>query len=279
MKILFFTTVLVLSGACLLSQEINRTVICTSDPHRLCANDGGSDTLFYYHMTPDSADGTVLVLLSGWFRNTKQVFQRTDLPIEAYKNGISTLIPTINSRIHSDTVCFNLINEMLLKYSQEENIEIENVIIGGLSAGGILALTYTEWMNKSPHKKIPKPCAVFTVDSPVDMYNFWFVEERAIERNCSEPTVNEAKFVKEYFVKYLGGSPLQFPEAYKFASPFSRKDDKGGNAYYLKDVAVRAYCEPDIHFHHPMAQNNTFTNRTSQLAYQSLQKSCFLRSH
>jgi len=244
-----FILIFFLVVAHLFSQDINRKILSTTDPYELYLNDDGSDTLFYYYMKPISTKGTILILLSGWFRKTDQVFLRTDLPKEAFNNGIATLIPSLNSRIHSDSVSFSFINKMILDYSQDNNLKINNIVIGGLSAGGIMALTYTAWMKKNPNDSFPSPCATFTVDSPVDLSNFWLIEQRAIERNCSKPTIDEAKYVLEDFQKNLGGTPDEVPQNYKKASPYSREDSVGGNAYYLKDIAVRAYCEPDIQFH------------------------------
>lgn len=156
-----------------------------------------------------------MILLSGFFRDTEEVFQRTNLPKQAYDKNIITLIPTINSRIHGDSTCFKMINEMITDYSKRNDLELKNIIIGGLSAGGILALTYTEWMINKPHDKIPPPKACFTVDSPVDLWNFWFVEKRIVERNCSDAAVGEANYVLQYFNKYLGGTPDSMPEAYE----------------------------------------------------------------
>ena len=231
------------------SQKVNRTILSETDPDELYLNDGDSDTLFYYDLTPKSSNGTILILLSGFFRDSKEVFQRTNLPSLAYEKNIITLIPSINSRIHSDTACFNLINEMIIDFSKRNRIKVENIIIGGLSAGGISSLTYAVWMNKNPHSIIPSPKACFTVDSPVDLLNFWYVEKRLVDRNCSAAAVGEANYVLQYFDKYLGGTPDSVPEAYKKASPFSRTEKDGGNIAYLKNTPVRAYCEPDINYH------------------------------
>lgn len=231
------------------SQEINRNILSETDPHGLYLNDGKSDSLFYYDLTPKSNNGTILILLSGFFRDSKEIFQRTKLPTYAYENKIITLIPSINSRIHADSACFKLINEMIIDYSKRNDIEVRNIIMGGLSAGGILSLTYTIWMIKNPHEIIPSPKAAFTIDSPVDLHNFWFVEKRLAERNCSEAATGEANYVLQYLNKYLGGTPDNVPAAYKKASPYSRKEKNGGNIAYLKNIAVRAYCEPDINYH------------------------------
>ncbi len=249
MKQIIIAIIFTQIGLQIYSQNVNKTILSETDPYGLYQNDGKSDTLFYYDLTPKSNKGTILILLSGFFRDSKEIFQRTNLPNLAYQKNIATLIPSINSRIHSDTSCFNLINNMVINYSKQKNIEVKNIIIGGISAGGILSLAYTIWMSKNPHNPVPTPRATFTVDSPVDLYNFWFVEKRLAERNCSDAATDEANYVLQYFNKYLGGTPDIVPEAYKKASPYFRKDKNGGNISYLKNIPVRAYCEPDIYYH------------------------------
>ena len=251
MKKIILSVIFILVLYPVFSQEINRTILSETDPDGLYLNDGDSDTLFYYDLTPKSNKGTILILLSGFFRDSKEVFQRTNLPSLAYEKNIITLIPSLNSRIHADTACFKLINDMIIDYSKRNGIEVKNIIIiiGGLSAGGISSLTYAVWMIKNPHSIIPSPKACFTVDSPVDLFNFWFVEKRLVDRNCSDAAVGEANYVLQYFDKYLGGTPDSVPEAYKKASPFSRTEKDGGNIAYLKNIPVRAYCEPDINYH------------------------------
>ena len=228
------------------SQEFNKTILRDSDPDWLYTNDGESDTLFYLDMTPEFQHGNVLILMPGWHGKIDEISLKTKLAFEVYKKGIPTLIPSINTRIHSDTACYKLINEMIIDYSKKHGVKIENVIVGGLSAGGIMLLNYAIYMVKNPHKTIPVPKSVVVVDPPVDLANLWFIMERISERNCVASAKNEADFYMDYCRKYLGGTPDECPERYREASPFSRDMENGGNTIYLKDISVRVYCEPDM---------------------------------
>lgn len=245
-KLFLVTTFFLIAGIQLFPQDFNKTILSATDPTWLYTNDGQSDTLFYLDMTPESQNGTILVLLAGWHRKIEEIFQRTSLPQEVYKNGIATLIPSVNTRVHSDTSCFAFINKMMLDYSRKENIEIKNVIIGGMSAGGIMSLNYAIYMVKNKHESIPEPKAVVTVDPPVDLYNLWFIMERLSERNCNPAAKREADYYMNYCKKFLGGTPYEIPEKYKEVSPFARKVKNGGNTYYLRNIPLRIYTEIDI---------------------------------
>lgn len=243
---IFITVSILLFGLKSFSQDLNKTILHTSDPDWLHTNDGESDTLYYLDMTPKNQSGTILILMSGWHGKIEQIPLKTKLPAAVYKKGIPTLIPSINTRVHSDTACYDLINEMILDYAKRQNIKIENVIIGGLSAGGIMSLNYAIYMVKTPHETIPSPKSVVVVDPPVDLYNLWFIMERLSKRNCVASAKNEADYYMDYCRKYLGGTPDEIPERYRQASPFSRDLENGGNTVYLKDIPVRVYCEPDM---------------------------------
>lgn len=243
---LLFTFYILLIGLKTFSQDYYKTILHSSDPDWLHTNDGDSDTLYYLDMTPETQSGTILILMSGWHGKIQQISLKTKLPAEVYKKGIPTLIPSINTRVHSDTACYDLINEMILDYAKRQNIKVGNVIIGGLSAGGIMSLNYAIYMVTTPHESIPAPQSVVVVDPPVDLYNLWFIMKRLSNRNCVASAKNEADFYMDYCKKYLGGTPDEVPDRYRQASPFSRDLENGGNTVFLKDIPVRVYCEPDM---------------------------------
>jgi len=135
---------------------------------------------------------------------------------------------------------------MIIDFAKRQNKKIDNVIIGGLSAGGIMSLNYAIYMVKNPHESIPAPKSVVVVDPPVDLYNLWFIMERLSKRNCVASAKSEADYYMDYCRKYLGGTPDEVPDRYRQASPFSRDLENGGNTVYLKDIPVRVYCEPDM---------------------------------
>lgn len=228
------------------SQDLNKTIHRNSDPEWLYTSDGKSDTLFYLDMTPKKQYGTVLILMSGWHGKIDEIPLKTKLPSEVYKKGIPTLIPSINTRIHSDTAYYDFINEMIIDYSKKHGVKIENIIVGGLSAGGIMSLNYTIYMVRNPQESVPTPTSVAVVDPPVDLSNLWFIMQRISERNCVASAKSEADFYMDYCRKYLGGTPDEVPDRYREASPFSRDMENGGNTKYLKNIPLKVYCEPDM---------------------------------
>jgi len=46
----------------------------------------------------------------------------------------------------------------------------------------------------------------------------------------------------------MSGNPVQMLTNYINYSPFCYTAEHGGNARFLKDIAIRAYTEPDVHW-------------------------------
>lgn len=118
--------------------------------------------------------------------------------------------------------------------------------IGGFSGGGMVALTYTEKANKYNDSTFIKPKAVFGVDPPLDYAHLWNHCKKDIERNFSEPAIQEGKWIMESYTKEFGGSPDEYRDNYIKYSIFSYSEKDGGNAKYLKSTPILLYTEPDV---------------------------------
>ena len=67
MRIILITLSVLFFGFQAFAQDLNKTILRTTDIDWLHANDGQSDTLYYLDMTPELHNGTILILMSGWF--------------------------------------------------------------------------------------------------------------------------------------------------------------------------------------------------------------------
>jgi len=137
-------------------------------------------------------------------------------------------------------------DEMMLDIVKEYDIDRSKIVLGGYSAGGVIALRYTELMHENPQSAAVLPRAVFMVDSPVDLYHLWDMQQENRRNNYSEISVNEAIWIERYFNQYYGATPSEDPEMYRELSPFSMDTVNGQNEKYLSRVAVRAYHDIDV---------------------------------
>ena len=122
------------------------------------------------------------------------------------------------------------------------------IFIEGMSLGGTRALKLAIHLVRNREKYRLIPAAVAIIDAPLDMERFWGEEKRASRINFHPAAADEGRWVTYLLEKNLGGTPRDNYDAYVRYSPFTYSADDGGNAVYLKDIAVRAYHEPDINW-------------------------------
>lgn len=71
---------------------------------------------------------------------------------------------------------------------------------------------------------------------------------KAKELNSNPITANEGTWVSGYLEKNLGGSPQENIKAYIDYSPYCYAANGGPYLSILKEIAIRAYTEPDVHW-------------------------------
>jgi pimeloyl-ACP methyl ester carboxylesterase len=226
------------------------TVVCSiafgQTFEKIVFNDKKAD--HYYILLRPNTDEIkgVLILLPGYGENPESIFPESKLFNVAYANGILTVAIAGGQKLYADESVVDKLDRAL-NHLLEKNRALNKTkfIIGGFSAGGTIALRYAESCWQSPEKYPIKPNGVFTVDSPVDLFDIWDYFQREIEKNFSEVGVNEAKFVTQIMTKELG-TPFTNENRYNELTPFKRKLKELGNEKYLKTVAVRVYHDTDI---------------------------------
>jgi pimeloyl-ACP methyl ester carboxylesterase len=246
---LLLTGLVVLQVSMACGQAIQKVFVRSKDPDKLYLGGKQTDSLFYYATVPPGKVRGLLVLLPGYMQQAESIFKETQLAREAYQAGIATIIPTINGRLYLDAAGKAFLNAVLAQATATHGIAKDRVVVGGFSAGGLLALAYAEAAHQDGKSTALVPKAVFGVDCPTDLANLWDRFAVTIERNCSPPLVGEAKFVQNIFTTQFLGPPGQYPDKYIAASAFSRREKEGGNAKYLRTTPTRLYCEPDMDFY------------------------------
>lgn len=126
------------------------------------------------------------------------------------------------------------------------DIPEENLFLSGMSLSGTRALRYAVYcaQGKSAHGLMPRAAAI--CDAPLDFVRFWREAEEA-ERIAFHPAAaGEGAWVSDHLEANLGGTPDEALAAYHAYSPYAHLVEGGGNAQLLRDVAIRAYTEPDV---------------------------------
>jgi len=226
-------------------QDLEKTILKELDRNDLYINDGDSTTLYYLKSVPKSTIKGVLVILPSGGETTENLLKQITLPQLAVEKGLLVLIPSINFGTENREAEFHILDKIFSKIVMEYGVSKDNFILGGLSNGGMISLSYAEKAVKYPGTTFLVPKGVFALDSPLDKAHLYQYCEREIERNYNEAGVNEGKWIIERYKK-LYGTPYKNPEKYIEASIYSYGAKDGGNAKYLKNIPLRMYTDFDV---------------------------------
>ncbi len=212
------------------------------------AIDSDSEEFGYYFFSSPKGRKPVgtLVLLPGFGQGPESVIMDTDFDELATEQGLALLIYSGRMRMSADPVFIQHFEQVLDHAISEHSLDPENFILGGFSNGGRIALRYTELCHEDPKKHPILPRAVFMADSPIDMFLSWQLSEEILQGNLSEIAANEARWVKNIYEEYYGGTPSTSPEVFENLSPFSIDPVSAPHEIHLKNVAVRAYHDIDV---------------------------------
>jgi hypothetical protein len=202
---------------------------------------------YYIAVTPFSNQPkALLVLLDGFGANARDVLEETDIPYNAAKNNILTIIPVLKTGSTyfgtddlSQASLKQIIELSLLKY----NMQDKPLFIGGFSIGGTCALKYTELANELEYSK--KPDAVFCIDAPLDWERFCKGAERTV-RLSGNRGVGDLIYIMNKIKVEMKGTPYEVIENYYKQSPYSYSDHSQRAIKSLLNTKVMMVTEPDI---------------------------------
>ncbi|MDI1322702.1 MAG: hypothetical protein PSV36_08120 [Algoriphagus sp.] len=206
-----------------------------------------SETFSYFYMEPKGNVKGILVLLPGWGESPKSIFEKTTLPHLVAEKGFVTIIPQLHQTLIADDYTIALISQLIAIQSKRYSSSNLPLILGGLSAGGGIAIGYAEHLLAGDSTKMLQ--GVFAIDPPLDLSRMFKSAESKLQYNCQSKLIwKEGDFIKKYLLRTMGGSPTEQPDKYVKYSAFSANNGDGGNARLLKSIPIRLYSEPDLEF-------------------------------
>lgn len=122
----------------------------------------------------------------------------------------------------------------------------ENLLFCGMSLGGTRVLRLALYMQSKDSSYGLVPKAVAVCDAPLDMIRFHQEASKAARLNFHPAASGEGAWVSTYLEDNLGGKPAEAKERYIQYSPYCYQDGAGIHMDRLKQIAIRAYTEPDI---------------------------------
>ncbi|TRX23071.1 hypothetical protein [Flavobacterium franklandianum] len=227
------------------AQKYEKITISKTDTSELYINDEDATELFYYKFVPKKNIIGVLVILPSGGEIIENTLKQITLHKIAVEKGILVIVPSINWGTDNREAEFAILGRIFSEIFEIYKIPNDKFIIGGLSNGAIISLTYAEKAIKNPEKFFLIPKGVFALDAPLDQARFYNYCEREIERNIYKPAVDEAKWIKNNYDSIYGGSPEKFPQKYIENSIYSYGAKDGGNAKFLKNMPLLMFTDLD----------------------------------
>lgn len=172
--------------------------------------------------------------------NTLSEFKIAEISLE---KGFSVLAMNLNQRLFLKPIEKQKLAEQLESIITKNQLLKENIFIGGFSSGGNVSLLICDYLVEN--KSLIEPKGVFIVDSPIDLLALYRTAKKNLELNFSEPSIQEAKWIKEFFDNEFG-NPKSGIANYENNSPFTYETQNIQNLKGLQNLKIRFYIEPDL---------------------------------
>lgn len=207
------------------------------------------ETFSYSYIEPKQEIKGILILLPGWGESTESIYEKTKLPYLLLEKGFVTIVPQLHQTLFADAYAISELNAVINIQAERYKSNHLNLIIGGLSAGGAIAIDYAEYILSLSTDTIQSLKGVFAIDPPLDLFRMYRSSENKINYNCKSTLIKkEGSFIKKHLIKSLNGTPQESRDKYFKYSGYLADMPDGGNAKFLKNIPVRLYSEPDLDF-------------------------------
>lgn len=244
--ILSITLLLFLIGKSF-GQNVEKVIVSNQDPYNLYNFEpSDTSTLFYLKIVPKIKPIGVLVILPSGGELIENTMKQMTLHKLAVEKGFIVIFPSINWGTVKFYAEHKFLDTIFKQILEQYKVPRDNFILGGLSGGGMVSLTYAEKANRDQDSALIKPKAIFALDPPVDYANLYYQCQRDVDRNFAKAAVDEGNWFMTLCKKEFGGSPSEVPSEYVKYSIYSNKEKDGGNAKYLINTPVLIYTEPAI---------------------------------
>ncbi|GAB2579382.1 alpha/beta hydrolase [Spirosoma areae] len=210
-------------------------------------NPTDSSTNYYLTVRPVGIPKGLLVVLPGFGGLPEGEYMETDIPNEAARRGLITIIATLQQGFQSfyvDDASQQTLDAVIQEVQSRYKVADKPLYIGGFSLGGSGAVRYAE--RAAASTTLPKPRAVFAIDPPLDFERLYESMMRVKRQSKAGVAVNEATFFTERMRQEFGGEPATHRMEYALQSPYCYSDTTNQNAKLLLKTPVCLICEPDI---------------------------------
>lgn len=158
-----------------------------------------------YELVKSSNSKTLLILFPSGGTTSKEIKEEFEILKIATDKGISVLLMNFNRHIWIDDKDSEQLTKEITETIEKNDLKKEKIYIGGMSIGGNVALTLSNYLHQI--KSSIKPEGVFIVDSPIDLYAPYQSSQKDLKRiDFSEERLAEPKFIIELLEDQFGGN-------------------------------------------------------------------------
>ncbi len=194
-----------------------------------------------YELIKSSKDQALLILFPGGGSTAKETKEEFNIIEKATGQGISVMLMNFNGHLWVETEDLDSLYSIISTAFEKYDIKTDNIIIGGMSIGGNVALILSDYLYENKSNIAPQ--GVFIVDSPIDLYALYESAVVDVENSdFDEERLEEPKFIINYFEEEFSKDSLLVN--IQKVSPFVHKS-KCTSVSHLKNCSLRFYTEPD----------------------------------
>lgn len=192
---------------------------------------------------PIGETNAVIILFGGFPHLAEDIEREFDILPAAKAKNVAILYSNVNGKLWLEENVKELLAVHLQSIFEQNQLPTDNVIIGGFSSGGVLAMLIGDYFIAHKNYGI-EPSGIFLVDSPIDLSALYMTSEKNIERNFSEGSVEESEWLLDLLGSKLG-NPHDDLSEYERLSVFTTQTGNFNNLKHLKKTKIRLYTEPD----------------------------------
>ncbi|WP_150546743.1 hypothetical protein [Mesonia oceanica] len=185
----------------------------------------------------------VLILFGGYPEVAEDIQREFKILDMARKNSIAVIFSNFNQKLWLEESEKHQLAASLQKVIVENQLPTDRIFIGGFSSGGVVCLLISNFIVGMKQYHID-PKGVFIVDSPIDLVALYKSSEKNIERNFSEPSIQESTWLLETLGSNFG-NPKDHIKKYEDKAVFTYSTGNITNLNKLKKTKIRLYTEPD----------------------------------
>jgi len=196
-----------------------------------------------YELVTSSLDKALLVLFPGGGTTSVDTKREFDIVDKAADRGISVLLMNFNRRLWIVEDDCQYLEELISTVRSEHNINSSKIYLGGMSLGGTVALTLSDFLIGADSALQPK--GAFVIDSPIDLYALYESSQKDVLRaDFSEERLAEPRGIIGYLESEFGGKDSLLTNIQE-VSPITLQTGNYDGIVNLKDTKIRLYTEPD----------------------------------